>query len=175
MQHDLPPGRATDNAVSDASQTILLAPAWAKVNLLIDANNNDNPVLIFRNRVIFVMQKYFFIKVNSRTPSIIQTSAGKGTALVCRMLGVLTSGQDPENTAISARIGRTLIEQDNAQMGLTILQLLPGRDIATDRNFLNPIQNRIYEFAKQMRNIIHVVADNDTKQCIVVDAASASY
>ncbi|KAI8388259.1 beta-lactamase-like protein [Radiomyces spectabilis] len=71
---------------------------------------------------------------------------------------------------ISAHIAKAVIEKDNHSMGLSILQLIPGRDIAIERHFRNPIQNRIYEFAHFMRNIIYVVADEDTKQCVVVDA-----
>ncbi|KAI9029700.1 beta-lactamase-like protein [Phycomyces nitens] len=79
--------------------------------------------------------------------------------------------KDPENAKfISTRIAKTLIDQDNSSMGFTILQIISGRDICVERNFRNPIQNRIYEFANHMRNIIHVIVDNDTKQCVVVDA-----
>lgn len=54
--------------------------------------------------------------------------------------------------------------------GFQVLQLIPGRDICIERSIKNPIQNRIYEFAQIMRNIIYVIVDNDTKHCIVVDA-----
>lgn len=57
-------------------------------------------------------------------------------------------------------------------MGLSIIQLMAGRDIAIERHFRNPIQNRIYEFARVMRNIIYIVADEKTKSCVLVDAAS---
>lgn len=57
-------------------------------------------------------------------------------------------------------------------MGIDIIQVMPGRDIATQRSFHKPIQNRIYEFAEVMRNIIYIVADKATKQCVVVDAVS---
>jgi hypothetical protein len=54
--------------------------------------------------------------------------------------------------------------------GFQVLQLIPGRDICIERSIKNPIQNRIYEFAQIMRNIIYVIVDIDTKHCIVVDA-----
>ena len=57
-------------------------------------------------------------------------------------------------------------------MGLNIVQIMPGRDIAIKRNFHKPIQNRIYEFAQVMRNIIYIVADEETKHCVLVDAVS---
>ncbi|KAI9498839.1 beta-lactamase-like protein [Zychaea mexicana] len=63
------------------------------------------------------------------------------------------------------------LEKDNRAMGLNIVQIMPGRDIAIKRNFHKPIQNRIYEFAQVMRNIIYIVADLETKHCVVVDAA----
>ncbi|KAI9323689.1 beta-lactamase-like protein [Dichotomocladium elegans] len=80
------------------------------------------------------------------------------------------SEKDPENGEISARIAKALLEKDNQSMGMSIIQLMPGRDIATERNFHKPIQNRIFEFAQVMRNIIYVVADEETKHCVLVDA-----
>ncbi|KAF7731935.1 hypothetical protein EC973_007766 [Apophysomyces ossiformis] len=73
---------------------------------------------------------------------------------------------------IVSRVAKALVDKDNEDMGLTILQLIPGRDIAIDRNFRNPIQNRIYELAQIMRNIIYVVADEQTKQCVSWDTTS---
>ncbi|KAI8139832.1 beta-lactamase-like protein [Fennellomyces sp. T-0311] len=78
--------------------------------------------------------------------------------------------RDPDNGEISARIARALLEKDNVAMGLNIVQIMPGKDIAIKRSFHKPIQNRIYEFAQMMRNIIYIVADEETKHCIVVDA-----
>ncbi|KAI7855813.1 beta-lactamase-like protein [Circinella umbellata] len=78
--------------------------------------------------------------------------------------------KDPENGEISARIAKALLEKDNQAMGLNIIQIMPGRDIAIKRNFHKPIQNRIYEFAQVMRNIIYIIADEETKHCVLVDA-----
>jgi glyoxylase-like metal-dependent hydrolase (beta-lactamase superfamily II) len=53
--------------------------------------------------------------------------------------------------------------------GLSVIQLLPGRDIAISRR-LSPIQNKINQFAIEMRNFIYIIADTDSRQCVVVDA-----
>jgi hypothetical protein len=55
-------------------------------------------------------------------------------------------------------------------MGIKILQLVAGKDFAIEKNVLNPIQTKLYEFALHMKNIIHVVVDIATKQCVLVDA-----
>ncbi|RUP50070.1 beta-lactamase-like protein [Jimgerdemannia flammicorona] len=60
--------------------------------------------------------------------------------------------------------------KDNAAMGLTVLQLVPGRDIATERSLTSPIQNKIFDYAEVMRNIVYVIADSDSKDCVIVDA-----
>lgn len=57
-------------------------------------------------------------------------------------------------------------------MGIKILQLVTGKDIAVDKNMLNPIQNKLYEFASHMKNIIHIIVDIESKQCILVDPVS---
>ncbi|KAJ1983935.1 hypothetical protein H4R33_004572 [Dimargaris cristalligena] len=60
------------------------------------------------------------------------------------------------------------LRQDREQ-GLAIYQLLSGRDIAHTRS-LNPIQNKIFDFAKKMRNFVYLIVDRESKQCAVVDA-----
>lgn len=55
-------------------------------------------------------------------------------------------------------------------MGIKILQLVAGKDFAIEKNVLNPIQTKLYEFALHMKNIIHVVVDIASKQCVLVDA-----
>lgn len=46
-------------------------------------------------------------------------------------------------------------------------QLLPGRDICL-RTF-NPIKKIVYEFARGMQNVVYVVGDLRSKQCVIVD------
>ncbi|ORZ22154.1 beta-lactamase-like protein [Absidia repens] len=65
---------------------------------------------------------------------------------------------------------KAVLERDNEAMGIRIMQIQPGQDIAMERHLRNPIQRRIYDFAKHMKNIIYAVVDLDTKQCVVVDA-----
>ncbi|CAG8751616.1 558_t:CDS:2, partial [Dentiscutata heterogama] len=78
---------------------------------------------------------------------------------------------NPRNTQIPLRIEKALILKDNKSMGLTIHSLVPGRDICISKNSIaNKIQNKIFDFAVKMKNLIYVIVDNDTKECIVVDA-----
>ncbi|KAI7869706.1 beta-lactamase-like protein [Spinellus fusiger] len=67
----------------------------------------------------------------------------------------------------ATRFYKQALEKDNALMGFTIFQIMPGKDICIERHLRNPIQTFIFEFAQQMRNIIYVIVDNDTKQCVV--------
>ncbi|KAG1145184.1 hypothetical protein G6F37_006804 [Rhizopus arrhizus] len=81
------------------------------------------------------------------------------------------SNLEPKSSKdISLHITKALIEKDNEAMGIKILQLVAGKDFAIEKNVLNPIQTKLYEFALHMKNIIHVVVDIATKQCVLVDA-----
>ncbi|CAI2189187.1 11738_t:CDS:2 [Funneliformis geosporum] len=77
--------------------------------------------------------------------------------------------KDPKNTQIPLRIAKTLTLKDNQEMNLAIYALIPGRDICL-HTITNPIQNKIFDFAKDMKNIIYIIADLDTRKCVVVDA-----
>ncbi|KAI8063273.1 beta-lactamase-like protein [Gongronella butleri] len=78
---------------------------------------------------------------------------------------------EPENQEISLSLGRAVIDKDNEEMGVRILQLQVGRDLAVHRpSISNPIQRQIFDFAKQMHNIVYVIVDVETKHCVVVDA-----
>lgn len=74
---------------------------------------------------------------------------------------------------ISTFVTKTLIEKDNDLMGIKIIQLVSGKDIAIAKSVLNPIQSKLYEFAAHMKNIIYIVVDTDSKKCIIVDAVRA--
>ncbi|CAJ0745315.1 10175_t:CDS:2 [Entrophospora sp. SA101] len=79
--------------------------------------------------------------------------------------------KDPQNHQISLRIAKALILKDNVSMGLEIYTLVPGRDICLTKNSItSPIQKRIHDFAIDMKNLIHLIVDIETKKCIVVDA-----
>ena len=57
--------------------------------------------------------------------------------------------------------------------GLAVHPLLPGRDICVNSNVLvMPVQAKIFDCAIEMKNIIYVVADMETRQCVVIDAVS---
>lgn len=75
-------------------------------------------------------------------------------------------------TEMTGFLQRALIEKDNEMMGVRIVQLVCGKDIAIQKSVLNPIQNKLYEFASHMKNIIHVIVDIESKQCILVDAVN---
>jgi glyoxylase-like metal-dependent hydrolase (beta-lactamase superfamily II) len=77
--------------------------------------------------------------------------------------------RNPAN--LDARVGMTTAETklEDARLGLFIMQLLSGREIALQKS-IRPIQNKIFEFATNMRNFIYIIADTDTRDCVVVDA-----
>ncbi|KAI7888257.1 beta-lactamase-like protein [Mucor mucedo] len=89
-------------------------------------------------------------------------------------IGLLKTAIQKENKQenreqISRTLTKTLIEKDNDGMGIAILQLVCGKDIAIEKS-MNPIQNKLYEFASHMKNIIHLLVDKQTKRCVIVDA-----
>ncbi|ORX95780.1 Metallo-hydrolase/oxidoreductase [Basidiobolus meristosporus CBS 931.73] len=58
-----------------------------------------------------------------------------------------------------------------SRLGLLIMQLSPGKDFAIPNSHsFNPIQNKIYEYAMEMRNFVYIIADAHSRLCIVVDA-----
>lgn len=83
-----------------------------------------------------------------------------------------TQGNQPD---ISAFIAQALIEKDNESMGIKIIQLTSGKDIALEKSVLNPIQTKLYELAAHMKNIIYLIVDTKSKQCIVVDAVGTFF
>jgi hypothetical protein len=52
--------------------------------------------------------------------------------------------------------------------------LEPGQDICLHTK-TNPIQNKIFDFAIEMKNIIYIIADLETRKCVVIDAVSRFY
>lgn len=84
---------------------------------------------------------------------------------------------DKENNSTNAQeistfMTKALIEKDNHSMGIKIIQLIVGRDIAIEKSVLNPIQSKLYDLARHMKNIIHLIVDIKTKKCVIVDAVS---
>ena len=67
-------------------------------------------------------------------------------------------------------VSKALIDRDNHSMGIRIVQLTSGKDIALEKSVLNPIQFKLNELAAHMKNIIHIIVDSETKNCILVDA-----
>jgi len=60
--------------------------------------------------------------------------------------------------------------------GLAVHPLLPGRDICVNKNALvTPVQTKIFDCAIDMKNIIYVVADIETRKCVVIDAVSVIF
>ncbi|RIA87702.1 beta-lactamase-like protein [Glomus cerebriforme] len=77
--------------------------------------------------------------------------------------------KDPLNPQITLRIAKALILKDNQDMNLGIYALEPGHDICL-HTMKNPIQNKIFDFAIDMKNIIYIIADLKTRKCVVIDA-----
>merc|ERR1712048_363283 len=47
--------------------------------------------------------------------------------------------------------------------------MLAGRDIAAPRAATNAEQLRVFEFGNQMKNLVHLIGDASTRECVVVD------
>ncbi|CAG8513870.1 12795_t:CDS:2 [Acaulospora morrowiae] len=77
--------------------------------------------------------------------------------------------KDPRNPQVPLRIAKALALADNNSMGLTIYELVPGKDICIPKA-INPIQKKVFDFAVKMKNLIYIVVDNETRNCIVIDA-----
>ncbi|ORX81145.1 Metallo-hydrolase/oxidoreductase [Basidiobolus meristosporus CBS 931.73] len=72
---------------------------------------------------------------------------------------------------IEIRVGKAkakLMHEEDVE-GFITIQLLAGRDIANTASY-NPIQNKIFEYAAEMRNFIYLIVDKETRECVVVDA-----
>ncbi|KAJ2448918.1 hypothetical protein EV183_005181 [Coemansia sp. RSA 2336] len=79
---------------------------------------------------------------------------------------------DPHDMPARVSCERARIMAHNEDMGLRVVQLLAGRDFAQRPRgaLLHPIRTRIFEFAVAMQNFVYLIADADTRKCIVVDA-----
>ncbi|KAJ2121539.1 hypothetical protein IW147_004159 [Coemansia sp. RSA 720] len=79
---------------------------------------------------------------------------------------------DAHDMHIRVSCERARIMAQNDEMGLRVVQLLAGRDYALRPRgpLLHPIRTRIFEFAVAMQNYVYLIADADTRKCIVVDA-----
>ncbi|KAG9294615.1 hypothetical protein G9A89_008094 [Geosiphon pyriformis] len=78
---------------------------------------------------------------------------------------------DSQNPKIPLRIAHSLILKDNHEMGIAICPLVPGRDICLRKTAVsNPVQAKIFKFAIEMKNMIYVIVDLESRKCLVVDA-----
>jgi len=60
-------------------------------------------------------------------------------------------------------------ELENKEMGLEIYQLVPGREICL-KSIKTPIQNFIFPFSYEMQNLLYIIGDTKTRNCVLVDA-----
>ncbi|KAJ2537214.1 hypothetical protein EV175_006746, partial [Coemansia sp. RSA 1933] len=77
---------------------------------------------------------------------------------------------EPNDIHVRVSCERARIMAQNEELGLTVVQLLAGRDFALKPKGLHPIRSRIFEFAAGMQNYIYLIADAETRKCVVVDA-----
>lgn len=73
------------------------------------------------------------------------------------------------HSRISRCIDAVNIQIQNKEMGLVIYQLIPGRDICI-KSIKTPIQNFIYPYSYEMQNLMYIIGDEKTRECILVDA-----
>lgn len=74
---------------------------------------------------------------------------------------------DDSKALIESRIHATSILLDEQNLGMRVVQLLPGRDIAISS--WSPVTSAIFEFAKMMQNFVYVIGCEATKKCVLVD------
>ncbi|KAI9351384.1 beta-lactamase-like protein, partial [Obelidium mucronatum] len=79
--------------------------------------------------------------------------------------------KEPANHSILERITRAKIHLEDDNSGLIFQQISVARgDICTARSVLAPIQNALFDFARNMRNFIYFVGDKESREVMVVDA-----
>ncbi|KAJ2868918.1 hypothetical protein GGI22_000575 [Coemansia erecta] len=77
---------------------------------------------------------------------------------------------EPNDIHVRVSCERARIMAQNEELGLTVVQMLAGRDFALKPKGLHPIRSRIFEFAAGMQNYIYLIADSETRKCVVLDA-----
>ncbi|KAJ3038721.1 hypothetical protein HDV00_000381 [Rhizophlyctis rosea] len=77
--------------------------------------------------------------------------------------------KNPADEILPVRVLRMKVILEDAEQGLVIHQLLPGRDLCS-KSLLAPIQNLIFDYAIQMKNFIYVIENVGSRECLVVDA-----
>ncbi|KAJ2056574.1 hypothetical protein GGI17_006119 [Coemansia sp. S146] len=83
------------------------------------------------------------------------------------------AAMEPHDTHVRMSCERARIMAQNEDMGLSVVQLLAGRDYAqrpAKGNLWHPIRSKIFEFAVGMQNYVYLIADTQSRKCVVVDA-----
>ncbi|KAJ2839427.1 hypothetical protein FBU31_000698 [Coemansia sp. 'formosensis'] len=83
------------------------------------------------------------------------------------------AAMEPHDTHVRVSCERARIMAQNEDMGLSVVQLLAGRDYAqrpAKGNIWHPIRSKIFEFAVGMQNYVYLIADTKSRKCVVVDA-----
>ncbi|KAJ1813660.1 hypothetical protein LPJ75_003092, partial [Coemansia sp. RSA 2598] len=77
---------------------------------------------------------------------------------------------EPQDMHVRVSCERARILAQNEAMGLRVVQLLAGRDFAVRPKGLHPIRAAVFRFAQGMQNFVYLVADAQTRKCVVIDA-----
>ncbi|KAJ1897854.1 hypothetical protein LPJ66_003115, partial [Kickxella alabastrina] len=77
---------------------------------------------------------------------------------------------EPHDIHVRVSCERARILAQNESMGLRVVQMLAGRDFALKPRGLHPIRASIFRFAQGMQNFIYLIADEESRKCVVVDA-----
>ncbi|KAJ2491378.1 hypothetical protein IWW37_002367 [Coemansia sp. RSA 2050] len=83
------------------------------------------------------------------------------------------AAMEPHDTHVRVSCERARIMAQNEDMGLSVVQLLAGRDYAlrpAKGSLWHPIRSKIFEFAVGMQNYVYLIADTQSRKCVVVDA-----
>ncbi|KAJ3016982.1 hypothetical protein HKX48_003775 [Thoreauomyces humboldtii] len=71
---------------------------------------------------------------------------------------------------ISKRLQRAEVMLEDESHGFRIHQLSPAKGDLCAKKSLAPIQNLIFSYARQMQNLIYLIENIASKECLVVDA-----
>jgi glyoxylase-like metal-dependent hydrolase (beta-lactamase superfamily II) len=72
---------------------------------------------------------------------------------------------------VQIRLDRATWCLEDFHQGVRIVQLLVGRDLCAPGTTRSPLRALLHSYARAMCNCIYLIADEETKQCVVVDAA----
>ncbi|KAJ2725051.1 hypothetical protein GGI07_001519 [Coemansia sp. Benny D115] len=172
---------AVPSAPENVPPAMMVASEWA-----MDAGDEKNDIcaLLYSNRsaAAYALGKYTAAASDaaasiSLRPQWAKGHFRRGEALLA--LGRVREAHqsyrraallEPQDMHVRVSCERARILAQNESMGLRVVQLLAGRDFAIKPRGLHPIRAGIFRFAQGMQNFVYLIADEESRKCVVVDA-----